>query len=722
MVTLVVVCCGLLSALPADAGGPAPDLAAYEAAYRDAKAKVGRDADAHVRLALWCEARGLHAERLKHLAIAALIEPGHATARGLMGLVADAGGWKRPEAVAQRDKADTRLAALLEEYRARRDRTPMKADDQWKLALWCAENGLEAEAKAHLTLVTRIDPDHAAARKRLGYKKQGGRWTTAAQLAEEKGEAEREKKADRVWKPRLERWRDMLAGKDEGKRAEAKRASLEVTDPRAVPAIWAVFGHGTVARQTVAVQLLGQIDGPLASRALVTLAVFSPAADVRQIAIQTLARRDPRDFVGLLVDRVRDPIKYEVRPVGGPGSPGVLFVEGKRYDVRRTYGTPAVHPLARNRPRIFAPWVPFDPFSMQNIATVNGMVSMSSAGLSSQALQGIAANPRNAPMILAQGQNQWVTIPSSRASSGSSMFGWDGNSSIDDPYRQATAAAARRDWELAVIANDIQVSTLNAQQRLNNDVRSLELIISAIKDMNGRLLPVLEGVTCQRFGEDSASWQAWWTDQEGYAVAQGADQKGHGLAPDGRPYKPVIDQFITVPFQLASTSSGRHTACFGAGTTVRTRAGSQSIETIKVGDQLLAQDTHNGALSFQPVLAVFHNPPNQTLRISLGDDAIVATGIHRFWKAGHGWIMARDLKAGDTLRSLAGVVRVTAVETAGVQPVFNLEMAGIHNFFVGPQDALVHDNSLVQPTPEPFDAAPDLAGVVRSASDRGVTP
>ena len=108
MVTLAVLCCGLLAAapLPAEPEGAAPDLAAYEAAYEDARAKVGRDADAHVRLALWCEAHGLHAERLKHLAIAALIEPGHATARGLMGLVAHAGCWKRPEAVADQLKAD----------------------------------------------------------------------------------------------------------------------------------------------------------------------------------------------------------------------------------------------------------------------------------------------------------------------------------------------------------------------------------------------------------------------------------------------------------------------------------------------------------------------------------------------------------------------------------------------------------------------------------------
>ena len=46
----------------------APDLKAYEAA-RDA---LGRGSDAHVKLALWCEAHGLSAERVKHLALAVL--------------------------------------------------------------------------------------------------------------------------------------------------------------------------------------------------------------------------------------------------------------------------------------------------------------------------------------------------------------------------------------------------------------------------------------------------------------------------------------------------------------------------------------------------------------------------------------------------------------------------------------------------------------------------
>jgi hypothetical protein len=53
----------------------------------------------------------------------------------------------------------------------------------------------------------------------------------------------------------------------------------------------------------------------------------------------------------------------------------------------------------------------------------------------------------------------------------------------------------------------------------------------------------------------------------------------------------------------------------------------------------------------------------------------------------------------------------TAVDADEVQPVFNLEVADEHSFFVGEQAALVHDNSPIQPTSEPFDAAPALAAV-----------
>src|SRR5581483_7285581 len=140
------------------------------------------------------------------------------------------------------------------------------------------------------------------------------------------------------------------------------------------------------------------------------------------------------------------------------------------------------------------------------------------------------------------------------------------------------------------------------------------------------------------------------------------------------------------------------------------------VESIRMGDEVLTRDTTTGALSYQPVVAVFHNKPNQTLKVALGDESIVATGIHRFWKAGRGWTTARDLKPGDMIRTLGGLARVEGVETDRIQPVFNLQVAEGESFLVGVQGALVHDNSIVLPVSQPFDAEPSLA--VASPGDR----
>ncbi len=71
MLSLLVVCFGLIAI--DDGAASIPKDSADRAAYEAAQAKAGHDAKAHVRLALWCEAHGLGAERMKHLAMAVLV-------------------------------------------------------------------------------------------------------------------------------------------------------------------------------------------------------------------------------------------------------------------------------------------------------------------------------------------------------------------------------------------------------------------------------------------------------------------------------------------------------------------------------------------------------------------------------------------------------------------------------------------------------------------------
>ena len=94
MIRSALLLCSLLVAVPSDKSDD--DITAYSAA----KARAGRNADAHVKLALWCEAHGMNAERKKHLAIAVINDPKNSLARGLMGLVEYLGKWQPPDAVA----------------------------------------------------------------------------------------------------------------------------------------------------------------------------------------------------------------------------------------------------------------------------------------------------------------------------------------------------------------------------------------------------------------------------------------------------------------------------------------------------------------------------------------------------------------------------------------------------------------------------------------------
>jgi hypothetical protein len=149
------------------------------------------------------------------------------------------------------------------------------------------------------------------------------------------------------------------------------------------------------------------------------------------------------------------------------------------------------------------------------------------------------------------------------------------------------------------------------------------------------------------------------------------------------------------------------TTCFAAGTPVHTLDGPRPIEAIQVGDQVLTQDAATGALSFQPVVFRHHNPPGKTLRVALaGGESLVCSVYHRFWRAGRGWAMARELKPGDTLRTLGGLVRVAGVETDSIQPLYNLDVAASRTFFAGTRNVLVHDNTLPDHRLEPFDAVP----------------
>jgi len=73
-------------------------------------------------------------------------------------------------------------------YAKKRGETSAKsADAQSGLADWCQAQGLRKEARRHWAAAIELEPDHAAARKALGFVRHDGEWLTGDELKEAQG-------------------------------------------------------------------------------------------------------------------------------------------------------------------------------------------------------------------------------------------------------------------------------------------------------------------------------------------------------------------------------------------------------------------------------------------------------------------------------------------------------------------------------------------------------
>ncbi len=375
-----------------------------------------------------------------------------------IGLIADDQNNAEPE-VAAAEKPEP--AQALAEYNVKRIKTPKTADAQWKLALWCEQHGLDAEAKAHFATVVSLDPRREVAWKRLGYKKYNGQWMDDEQIKE----ARETQKAIRDWSSSLRNVHRQIHGGPRQAEAEAYLAKIE--DPKAVPAIYREFCGPTPTDQRIAVQVLGQIQGAVSSKTLASLSVYGVSAEVRRLATETLRGRAPEEYVEFLLTLLATPLKYEVRPVGGPGSPGVLFVEGERFNIRRFYAPPPP-PNVGFRPGDLIGYDSFgSPVILRTFASLQGLPYLDLSG--------------KTPMRVTD------TVKFQEAIS----------------PRQLMAEANR--------------AAVGAQMQLSNDIAQVEAINQVRKSFNGLVTRVLSDATGQDLGEEGVAWRDWLAEKTGYA-------------------------------------------------------------------------------------------------------------------------------------------------------------------------------------------------------------
>jgi hypothetical protein len=522
MGSALVLCLALVGGAPGEDSLTADERKAYQ----EAKAKAGRDAEAHVRLAIWCAWHGMEDEQQKHLAIALLIDPQNARARALLE------GAKASKPAAKAGKPDTKPAAakqaeappappagdaaILAEYNARRANTPNTADAQCQLALWCEKKGLKAESLVHLSNVVQLDPSRDAAWKRLGFRQHNGRWMNDQQIAAEKIALETQKKADHHWKPLLAKWKSALG--NPAKRDEAEKALAALVDPWAVNAIWQVFGTGDPQDQLRAVQLLGQMAFPHSSRLLAVLTIGGKTDDVRRAALEVLTKRDPMEFVDLWIGLLRKPLVYEVRPVAGPGASGEVYVEGERFNVRRLYAAPSILDTFNRYagPMALHPVIPLGFGSMGGPSSGAAMNAASSYGTGLYWYNRTLSNAGAPDPILA--------------------------------YQLFEAQIIQQMILLDWVLSETQKMTLGAQVQQANDVKTLEAYNASVRQTNTRAGEALASVTGRSLGDDREAWVRWWHAERGYVYnPPNPPRKQTHLWTVPLPYMPAIGPPIVMP-------------------------------------------------------------------------------------------------------------------------------------------------------------------------------
>jgi RHS repeat-associated protein len=136
--------------------------------------------------------------------------------------------------------------------------------------------------------------------------------------------------------------------------------------------------------------------------------------------------------------------------------------------------------------------------------------------------------------------------------------------------------------------------------------------------------------------------------------------------------------------------------CLTAGTPVDTANGLKAIETIRIGDSVWAWNEQTSQRELKRVAHTFVVQRNELVEILVDGVRVVATPDHPFFTKERRWKPAEQLKAGDALfdelqhegRSIRSVSRRQQACT-----VYNMEVEGLHNFFVTSAGLLTHNVS-----------------------------
>ena len=142
------------------------------------------------------------------------------------------------------------------------------------------------------------------------------------------------------------------------------------------------------------------------------------------------------------------------------------------------------------------------------------------------------------------------------------------------------------------------------------------------------------------------------------------------------------------------------TACFIAGTLIWGRV-VRAIEEIRAGDYVYSYNEGIGQSEERKVLQTFIHDVDEVLDIYLGNDTVITTTEeHPFYVNGK-YINAGELKEGMLLMTNScdkiSIVKIVVRKLKEKINVYNIEIDGNHNYFVGENKVLVHNKNIKNP-------------------------
>jgi hypothetical protein len=195
------------------------------------------------------------------------------------------------------------------EYEVRFPGVPNTVEGHWEMAEWCQEAGLTDERRRHLAAIIAIDPNHAEARRVLGYTLYGSRWLTQNEFLQSQGyvfhkgswrlaqeiELElrnRERELSiKGFRQDIRTWLEQ-AGTSSRHAANAERSLNEIRDANAAPALADILGDARQPRaaRLRCLEILGRLPPALATATLIKVAMDDRDDTIRDRCLDELIR------------------------------------------------------------------------------------------------------------------------------------------------------------------------------------------------------------------------------------------------------------------------------------------------------------------------------------------------------------------------------------------------------------------------------------------------